>query len=123
MDLFEPAIGNTMNTCSFNVTGHPAMSMPVGWGEVKGGGARLPVGMQVVGRRWGEGDIFKAVSGFLAVLGLCCRMLTFCDLAGESMGSWWELEGFVRCTEHLYTDKNTSRVSHTNNENQASTHR
>ena len=87
MDLFEPAIGNTMNTCSFNVTGHPAMSMPVGWGEVKGGGARLPVGMQVVGRRWGEGDIFKAVSGFLAVLGLCCRMLTFCDLAGESMGS------------------------------------
>ncbi|KAK3061858.1 hypothetical protein LTR53_019620, partial [Teratosphaeriaceae sp. CCFEE 6253] len=28
MDLFEPAIGNTLNTCSFNVTGHPAMSIP-----------------------------------------------------------------------------------------------
>lgn len=35
MDLFEPAIGNTLNTCPFNYTGHPAMSMPVGWGKVK----------------------------------------------------------------------------------------
>lgn len=60
MDLFEPAIGNTLNTCSFNVTGHPAMSMPVGWGKMKGGEGRLPVGMQVIARRWDERSIFKA---------------------------------------------------------------
>ncbi|KAK0945215.1 hypothetical protein LTR48_000600 [Friedmanniomyces endolithicus] len=43
MDLFEPAIGNTLNTCSFNVTGHPAMSMPVGWGKAEGSDGRLPI--------------------------------------------------------------------------------
>ncbi|CAK3737914.1 amidase signature enzyme [Lecanosticta acicola] len=64
MDLFEPAIGNTLNTCSFNVTGHPAMSMPVGWGEVKGGEGRLPIGMQVVAKRWDEGSIFKAAKAW-----------------------------------------------------------
>lgn len=60
MDLFEPAIGNTLNTCAFNVTGHPAMSMPVGWGKVKGGEGRLPIGMQVIAKRWDEMSIFKA---------------------------------------------------------------
>lgn len=64
MDLFEPAIGNTLNTCGFNVTGHPAMSMPVGWGKVKEGDGRLPVGMQVIGRRWGEASIFKAAKAW-----------------------------------------------------------
>lgn len=60
MDIFEPAIGNTLNTCSFNCTGHPAMSMPVGWSKVRDGDGRLPVGMQVVAKRWDEGSIFKA---------------------------------------------------------------
>lgn len=60
MDLFEPAIGNTLNTCSFNCTGHPAMSMPVGWGKVKDGEGRLPIGMQVIAKRWNESSIFKA---------------------------------------------------------------
>ena len=60
MDLFEPAIGNTSNTCSFNVTGHPALSMPIGWGKVKEGDERLPIGMQIVAKRWDEASIFKA---------------------------------------------------------------
>ncbi|EMC92490.1 hypothetical protein BAUCODRAFT_38560 [Baudoinia panamericana UAMH 10762] len=60
MDLFEPAIGNTLNTCGFNVTGHPAMSMPVGWGKVKDGEGRLPIGMQVVAKRWNEASLFRA---------------------------------------------------------------
>ena len=64
MDLFEPAIGNTLNTCSFNVTGHPAMSMPVGWGNVKEGDGRLPIGMQVVAKRWDEVSIFKAAKAW-----------------------------------------------------------
>ncbi|KAK5168155.1 uncharacterized protein LTR77_006723 [Saxophila tyrrhenica] len=64
MDLFEPAIGNTLNTSPFNVTGHPAMSMPVGWGQVKDGEGRLPVGMQVVAKRWDEASIFMAAKAW-----------------------------------------------------------
>ncbi|TKA38359.1 hypothetical protein B0A54_10650 [Friedmanniomyces endolithicus] len=64
MDLFEPAIGNTLNTCSFNVTGHPAMSMPVGWGKAEGSDGRLPIGMQLVARRWDEASIFKVAKAW-----------------------------------------------------------
>lgn len=64
MDLFEPAIGNTLNTCPFNVTGHPAMSMPVGWGKVLGCDGRLPIGMQIVAKRWDEASIFKAAKAW-----------------------------------------------------------
>lgn len=64
MDLFEPAIGNTSNTCSFNVTGHPALSMPIGWGNVKEGHGRLPIGMQIVAKRWDEASIFKAAKAW-----------------------------------------------------------
>ncbi|KAF7188640.1 Amidase [Pseudocercospora fuligena] len=64
MDLFEPAIGNTMNTCPFNVTGHPGMSMPVGWGNVKGSEGRLPVGMQLVAKRFDELSILKAAKAW-----------------------------------------------------------
>lgn len=64
MDLFEKAIGNTSNTCPFNVTGHPAMSMPVGWGEVAEGGAKLPIGMQLIAKRWREDNIFKAAKAW-----------------------------------------------------------
>ena len=64
MDLFEPAIGNTSNTCSFNATGHPGLSMPVGFGKVKDGDGRLPIGMQVVAKRWDESSIFKAAKAW-----------------------------------------------------------
>ena len=64
MDLFEPAIGNTSNTASFNVTGHPALSMPIGRGKVKEGDARLPIGMQVIAKRWDEASIFKAAKAW-----------------------------------------------------------
>jgi amidase len=64
MDLFEPAIGNTLNTSPFNVTGHPAMSVPVGWAKVKNGEGRLPVGMQVVAKRWDEASILKTAKAW-----------------------------------------------------------
>lgn len=60
MDLFEPVIGNTLNLCGFNVTGHPGMSMPVGWGKIKDGEGKLPVGMQLVAKRFNEAVIFRA---------------------------------------------------------------
>ncbi len=64
MDLFEPAIGNTLNSSPLNVTGHPAMSMPIGWGKTKGGDGKLPVGMQIIAKRWNEASIFKAAKAW-----------------------------------------------------------
>lgn len=64
MDLFEPAIGNTLNTSGFNVTGHPAMSMPVGWGKAKDEEVKLPIGMQVVAKRFDEASIFMAAKAW-----------------------------------------------------------
>lgn len=46
------------NTCPFNVTGHPAMSLPCGL--IDG----LPVGMMLVGRHWEEETIYRAAFGF-----------------------------------------------------------
>lgn len=50
---FEPTIGLTSNTAVFNVTGHPAMSIPVGFLPAKDDETvELPVGMQIVGGLW-----------------------------------------------------------------------
>ncbi|SPO00095.1 probable amidase [Cephalotrichum gorgonifer] len=47
---FEPTIGMTSNTAVFNVTGHPALSIPVGRARSKDDASLLlPVGMQLVG--------------------------------------------------------------------------
>jgi len=56
----EIAAGLTLNTCPFNLSGHPALSMPCGWAETDDGAGKLPVGMQLVGKRWGELDVLKA---------------------------------------------------------------
>ncbi|KAI1134312.1 amidase signature enzyme [Hypoxylon sp. FL0543] len=64
----EFLLANTLNTLPFNITGHPALVMPVGWGQVEGGDgggkARLPVGMQIVGRKWDEQTIFLAAAAW-----------------------------------------------------------
>lgn len=50
---FEPTIGLTTNTAVFNVTGHPALSIPVGFLPAKDDArVQLPVGMQIVGGLW-----------------------------------------------------------------------
>jgi aspartyl-tRNA(Asn)/glutamyl-tRNA(Gln) amidotransferase subunit A len=46
--------GAPMETIPFNVTGHPAMSVPVGLGSDK-----LPVGVQIVGRAFDEATVFR----------------------------------------------------------------
>ncbi|KAI0834008.1 amidase signature enzyme [Hypoxylon sp. FL0890] len=64
----EFLLANTLNTMPFNITGHPALVMPVGLGQVEdrdgGEKAKLPVGMQVVGRRWDEQTIFLAAAAW-----------------------------------------------------------
>ncbi|CAN8103241.1 unnamed protein product [Discula destructiva] len=67
MDRIKVAAGNTANTCPFNVTGHPALSIPVGWGRVTSdgeviGGKKLPMGMQIIGKRWDEETVLYAAS-------------------------------------------------------------
>lgn len=57
-------VGLTSNTCQFNQTGHPALTMPVGMleiqeGPLKGSGAKLPVGLQIVGKWWAEETVYK----------------------------------------------------------------
>lgn len=62
------ALGITYNTCPFDLTGHPGLVIPVGWGKKaeKGEeeGGRLPIGMQLVGKRWGEDQLFLAAAAW-----------------------------------------------------------
>ncbi|KAF2222283.1 amidase signature domain-containing protein [Elsinoe ampelina] len=63
MEALRPSMGLTINTAIFNLTGQPALSLPVGFVDVDGSGAekvRLPVGMQIVGPLWGEQKILDA---------------------------------------------------------------
>ncbi|KAI1204493.1 amidase signature enzyme [Annulohypoxylon truncatum] len=64
----EFLLSNTLNTMPFNITGHPGLVIPVGWGHVEGGGgdgkAKLPVGMQIVGKRFDEQAVFLAAAAW-----------------------------------------------------------
>ncbi|KAF8206526.1 amidase signature domain-containing protein [Mycena galopus ATCC 62051] len=66
MDKMLRAIGITMNTSAFNVTGHPALGLPIGMlGVIEPGREadehlRLPVGMQIVGGLLEEMKIYRA---------------------------------------------------------------
>ena len=46
------------NTAPFDVTGHPAMSVPCGMSD------GLPVGMMLVGGKWQEAVIYRAAAAF-----------------------------------------------------------
>src|SRR5437867_143766 len=46
------------NTCPFDVTGHPALTVPCGTSS------GLPVGMMLIGRHWEDGTILRAGHAF-----------------------------------------------------------
>jgi amidase len=48
----------TRNTCPFNATGHPAISVPCGMSD------GLPVGLMLVGKHWDERTIYRASAAF-----------------------------------------------------------
>ena len=50
----------TGNTCPFNVSGHPAISIPCGMVESR------PIGMMLVGRHYDEATIYRAAAAFEA---------------------------------------------------------
>lgn len=61
MEALKPSMGITTNTAIFDVTGHPAVSLPVGFAPAKeDAGVMLPVGMQLVGGLWQEQKILDA---------------------------------------------------------------
>lgn len=64
MEKIKLAVGTTSQTSPFNVTGHPALSVPCGWADVDGGKGRLPVGMQIIGKRWDEVGVLRAAKLF-----------------------------------------------------------
>lgn len=60
VESLQPSMGLTINTAIFNVTGHPAMSIPIGYAPAKDDGeVMLPVGMQIVGGLWQEEKILR----------------------------------------------------------------
>lgn len=46
------------NTCPFDVTGHPAMSIPCGMSN------GLPIGLQLIGKHYAESTIYRAAHAF-----------------------------------------------------------
>jgi len=56
-EAVDPLIGWCL-TYPINFTGHPACSIPAGMI------GNLPVGMQIIGRRYGDGDVFAASAAF-----------------------------------------------------------
>ena len=52
-DVFAAALGNLHNTSPFNVSGHPALSVPVP------GVSGLPIGLQVVGRHFEDATVLS----------------------------------------------------------------
>jgi amidase len=48
----------TRNTCPFNATGHPAISVPCGMAD------DCPIGLMLVGKHWAETTIYRAANAF-----------------------------------------------------------
>ncbi|MGH8733427.1 MAG: amidase family protein, partial [Burkholderiales bacterium] len=48
----------TRNTCPFNVTGHPAISLPCGMEDGR------PIGLMLVGRHYDESTTYRAAAAF-----------------------------------------------------------
>ena len=56
--VVQRALEMVNNTCPFDVTGHPAMSVPCGMSQ------GLPIGMMLVGKHWAESTIYRAAHAF-----------------------------------------------------------
>ena len=64
LEQIKKQVGLTSNTCQFNQTGHPAITLPIGMLPPKEGPAlntevKLPVGMQIVGKWWDEQMVYR----------------------------------------------------------------
>ena len=65
MEKLSAAVGVTTNTAPFNVTGHPALSVPCGFGRAHTlPELKLPIGMQIIGKRWEDAMVLNAAAVF-----------------------------------------------------------
>jgi amidase len=74
LDKLKLATGSINNTSPFNATGHPALSVPCGWGMASDGVTQLPIGMQIIGKRFDDLCVLKAAKMF--------------ELGGGGLGLW-----------------------------------
>ena len=56
-----PALNMVGNTCPFDASGHPAMTVPCAKVD------DLPVGMMLIGRRFDEATVLRAAAAFEAL--------------------------------------------------------
>jgi amidase len=74
MEKLSVAVGVTTNTAPFNVTGHPALNVPCGFGRAPNRPeVKLPIGMQLIGRRWEDATVLKAAAVFEEGRKLACK--------------------------------------------------
>lgn len=65
MEKLRKIVGVTTNTCPFNATGHPALSVPAGsLLAPEHPDVQLPFGMQIIGRRWDDDVVLMAAALF-----------------------------------------------------------
>src|SRR3954454_12412990 len=62
-DVLTAALSNIVNTAPFDVTGHPASSVPCAFAD------GLPVGLMLVGRHWDDATVLRAGHAFETVRG------------------------------------------------------
>jgi amidase len=65
------------NTCPFDVTGHPAMTLPCGLSD------GLPVGMMLIGKKWNEATVLRAAHAFEQISGYTVRPSRAKAVAGQ----------------------------------------
>lgn len=65
LEMLSRTVGVTANTAGFNATGHPALSLPVGF-VANDEGVKLPVGLQIVGRKWRDVDCLRVAAAWEA---------------------------------------------------------
>ncbi|OEJ24389.1 hypothetical protein AR457_07430 [Streptomyces agglomeratus] len=59
-----PKLANDMQTIPFSVTGHPALSLPIGFAD-----NGLPIGLQIIGRPFEEATVFRVAAALESALG------------------------------------------------------
>jgi len=65
LKMLSRTIGATYNTATFNSTGHPGLSLPVGFVPARGDeDVWLPTGLQIVGRKWEDLTCLKVAASW-----------------------------------------------------------
>ncbi|KAI1774433.1 amidase signature enzyme [Hypoxylon cercidicola] len=65
LDFLNRTIGLVANTCPFNNSGHPALSLPVGFVPAReDSSVKLPTAMQIVGRKYADVECLKIAAAW-----------------------------------------------------------